>query len=61
MYPVPTPNPAVVLPAGAGTLAITGINALALGVVASLMIVVGALLLRIAYLATDRPAHRVGV
>jgi hypothetical protein len=53
MYPVPTPPPAVVISAGAGTLAITGINALALSVVASALIVLGALLLRIAVLASS--------
>ena len=58
MYPVPTPGPAVVLGATAGTLAITGINAVALGLVASCLIVLGALFLRVAYLASNRRARR---
>lgn len=57
MY-VPPAAPATVLGATAGTLAITGINALVLGLVASCLIVVGALLLRIAYLASNRPVAR---
>ena len=56
MYP--TPSPTVVLPATLGTLAITGINALALGLVGSALIVLGVLLLRIAYLASSRTPHQ---
>ena len=56
MYP--TPSPTAVLPATVGTLAITGINSLALGLVGSALIVFGVLVLRIAYLASSRTSLR---
>jgi len=61
MYNAPLPGTIIggTVGIGTGTLAVTGMNALSLGLLAAVLIVSGLLLMRIAYLARTRDDHAV--
>lgn len=63
MYNAPLPGTIIggTLGIGVGTLPVTGINALSLGLLAAVLIVAGLVLVRIAYLARGDEDGRAGL